>query len=69
MLRQFIFLVPFVLILPPYMGITGVWMATPLADGIAVLITVIVLIRDRRKNSSSGIAETVIQESDTRKRA
>lgn len=48
-LRQFIFLVPLVLILPTAFGLNGVWFATPIADGLAILVTIIVLINDQKK--------------------
>jgi putative MATE family efflux protein len=51
LLRQFVFLVPLVLIIPSFFGLTGVWAATPIADGLAIIITLIVLIRDRRKRN------------------
>ncbi len=42
--RQFIFLIPIVLLLPRVLGLTGVWLSTPIADGSAVLVTIIMLI-------------------------
>lgn len=49
LLRQFIILIPTVLILPKMFGLTGVWAATPVADGLAILITFFVLIINYRK--------------------
>lgn len=46
LLRQFILLVPLLLILPKVFGLRGVWMATPIADAIAILITGIVLFKN-----------------------
>lgn len=43
LLRQFIFLVPFVLILPYFFGVDGVWFAFPFADFFATLVTIIFL--------------------------
>ncbi len=43
-LRQFVFLMPLVFILPKFMGLTGVWMATPVADFLGVVVTLILLI-------------------------
>lgn len=51
LLRQFVFLIPLVLILPLFFDLTGVWAATPIADGLAILIALIVLIQDRRKRN------------------
>ena len=36
--RQLIFLVPAIAILPPLMGLNGVWLAMPLSDGIAAVM-------------------------------
>ena len=38
-LRQLILLIPFVLIIPSFVGITGIWIATPMADFIAFIVT------------------------------
>jgi len=48
--RQFLFLVPLVLILPKFYGLKGVWYATPIADFTAVVATVILLIPAVRKS-------------------
>ena len=45
MLRKFILLIPLLVILPPIFGITGVWIATPLADGIGTIVTVFLAYR------------------------
>ncbi len=37
--RQFIFLIPLVLLLPGFIGISGVWFAFPIADTLATLVT------------------------------
>ncbi len=43
MLRQVIILIPVLLILPPIMGLLGVWTAAPVADIFATLTTAVVL--------------------------
>ncbi len=48
LLRQFILLVPLLLVLPLFFGLRGVWLATPIADGIAILITAIVLFKEMK---------------------
>jgi putative MATE family efflux protein len=53
MLRQFIVLIPLILVLPNYLGLTGVWIATPIADGVAIIITVLVLLWNRSKKSDN----------------
>lgn len=40
LLRQVIILIPMLLILPKFLGLTGVWIAGPISDGLASLITV-----------------------------
>ena len=57
LLRQFIFLIPIILILPLLFGLKGVWLATPIADGLAILVTLIALIYNYRKHN--GIKEEV----------
>jgi putative MATE family efflux protein len=51
MLRQFLFLLPLLFVLPPLMGLNGVWAATPIADGFAIMVTFIVLLVSRRKTT------------------
>jgi len=46
--RQFLILIPVVLILPRYIGLTGVWGAFPISDLLATLITAAVLIMELR---------------------
>lgn len=45
-LRQLILLIPFVLIIPSFLGMTGIWIATPLADTIAFIITIFFIRRE-----------------------
>ena len=47
--RQIIFLVPFIIIFPLFMGIDGIMYAGPAADLIAVTVTLITLIRELRR--------------------
>lgn len=44
--RQVIFLIPILLILPPMIGVDGVWFAAPLADLLASIFTLLLLIRE-----------------------
>ncbi|MFV0502592.1 MAG: MATE family efflux transporter [Lachnospirales bacterium] len=46
MLRQFIFLIPLTIILPLYFGLSGVWMATPIADFVATIVVGFVLLKE-----------------------
>ncbi len=52
-LRQVIFLVPLLLILPRYMGLNGVWTSFPLSDLAATLITAILIFLTLRTLSKS----------------
>ncbi|MBN8237085.1 MATE family efflux transporter [Halobacillus kuroshimensis] len=47
MARQVLFLIPLVLILPNFFGVTGVWLAFPAADLLAFILSMIFLYRDR----------------------
>jgi putative MATE family efflux protein len=44
-LRQFVLLIPAVLILPVYFDLDGVWLASPVADYLSVLISVLMIYR------------------------
>lgn len=56
MLRQFIFLIPALIVFSNLLGINGVWLSTPIADGLTVLVTGIVLLR---KIKSDKIEATI----------
>lgn len=49
-LRQFILLLPLVLILPPILGLQGAWLAQPTADFITIVLTGIFLFIDIKRN-------------------
>ncbi|MGD7044635.1 MATE family efflux transporter [Jeotgalibacillus proteolyticus] len=49
MSRQLIFLIPLVLILPSFFGLVGVWLAFPIADGLAFLLSLFFVWRDRKQ--------------------
>ncbi len=42
--RQVIFLIPMVVILPRFFGLMGIWYSFPLADGLAVLLTGMIIL-------------------------
>lgn len=46
--RQVLFLIPLVLILPPFIGVTGVWIAFPIADILAFALSAYLLYKDRQ---------------------
>lgn len=47
--RQMIFLLPLLIILPPIMGVDGVWVALPASDTVAFIVTWIIMIRYMRR--------------------
>lgn len=61
MLRQFLCLIPLLMILPPLFGLTGVWAATPAADGTAILVTAVALVLDYRKRENSHKGQRELQ--------
>ena len=59
--RQFIFLIPFLLILPSFMQINGVWAAFPVADILATLVTLIwVLVEIRKLEAKHVLTKPII---------
>ena len=46
--RQFLLLIPIVLILPLFIGVDGVWMAFPIADLASTALTLALLVRELR---------------------
>lgn len=48
MSRRVLFLLPFVFILPHFFGLKGVWLSFSLGDGMAFLLTAIILLKDRK---------------------
>ncbi len=49
--RQLIFLIPFLIILPRYWGINGVWISTASSDLIAFIFAIVTLVIVRRRES------------------
>jgi len=47
--RQFVFLVPCLLILPPFFGLTGAWSAMPVSDGLSTIVSTVTIIFFIRK--------------------
>ena len=52
--RQLLFLLPLVLVLPTFWGLNGVWASLPASDGIAALVTAIVMWYNMRKFKHNG---------------
>ena len=55
-------LIPLILLLPPIMGINGVWIAFPIADFLAILITGILVYREIRKINNLQMMPGEVQE-------
>ncbi len=51
--RQMIFLLPLLILLPPVMGVDGVWWSLPASDTISFFVTLAILIRYMRKFKGS----------------
>ena len=49
LMRQVIFLIPLYLILPRWLGLWGVWIASPVADSLAVVVTGLLIARELRR--------------------
>ncbi len=47
--RPILFLIPLVFILPPFLGLDGVWLAFPISDGFTLLLTLLLLIPQIRE--------------------
>jgi len=52
LLRQIILLIPLIYILPKFWGLTGIWLAGPISDVGAALLTGIFMIRELKSLSS-----------------
>lgn len=60
MTRQMLFLVPLLIILPPQMGVKGVWLAMPIADAIAATLAAVLLFFQIRKLRRDPLGEKSI---------
>jgi len=47
--RQFLILIPLILVMPRFVGIVGVWAAYPVADLLSASLTTVLLVREVRK--------------------
>ena len=46
LLRQCLFLIPLIMVLPKFLELDGVWFAQPVADTLSILITLLVLVKE-----------------------
>ena len=49
LVRQLVVLVPLYLVLPRYLGLDGIWLAGPLSDAVAVVLTIVLLVPEMRR--------------------
>jgi len=54
MLRQFILLMPLLLVLPNLLGLNGIWLSVPISDGLSIVIVGIAVLRSFSNQSESG---------------
>lgn len=54
--RQMLFLLPLLLVLPLRFGVKGVWWSMPVADAVAALVTLVIMVRFMRKNRNPAIS-------------
>ena len=47
--RQVLFLIPFLIILPRFWGITGVWISMPISDSVASMVAAVMLYRQMKE--------------------
>jgi len=58
LIRQFVFFVPALYLLPLVLGITGVWLSMPVSDILAFVVTVLWILREYRLQKRSGEWDT-----------
>jgi Na+-driven multidrug efflux pump len=54
MSRQILFLIPLILILPNFFGLSGIWISFPIADFSAFSVTMIFFLREMKKFKSQA---------------
>ena len=55
--RQIIFFVPTIILLPVFMGVTGILWTGPVADGLAFLLSLILLVYERKQLNKIPVSE------------
>ena len=54
MMRHFLILIPVLLILPRFLGLTGVWLSSPVSDFLSIIVTIIALLINYKKENKNG---------------
>lgn len=49
LLRQILFLIPFIYLFPMIWGINGIFMAQPVSDALALILSIVLVVREQRK--------------------
>ncbi|MDO5423774.1 MAG: MATE family efflux transporter [Eubacteriales bacterium] len=60
-LRQILFLIPFIYLFPVFWGMNGIFAAQPVSDALALILSVILVVREQRKlcgNASAPMVKT-----------
>ncbi|MEM7185087.1 MAG: MATE family efflux transporter [Bacteroidota bacterium] len=63
--KQGFFLIPLLLILPPFLGVFGVWISFPIADILATAVTGYFLNRAVKRDLVNGTAELISEEENS----
>lgn len=62
MTRQFIFLIPMILIMPHFFGLNGAWLAMPISDGLSAIVALFTLNNFYKKFRENNDMTTPIKE-------
>lgn len=54
-LRQVVLFIPLAILLPRTMGVKGVWLASPLTDGVVLILSIIMVLAEYRKLKKAGM--------------
>lgn len=54
--RQFVYLIPAIIFLPPFFGLNGVWLSGPISDGLAAITAWLFLYNHVRKLKNTNVA-------------
>ena len=55
--RQVIFIIPLLLVLPPILGVNGVWYTIPISDAAAATLAIVLLLREWNKQKSLHVIQ------------
>ena len=55
--RQVIFIIPLLLVLPPILGVNGVWYTIPISDAAAATLAIVLLLREWNKQKTLHVIQ------------